>query len=659
MDNLDIEKLMSGEFKIVKHDLTADDKANDVEALIEFNHEETISEPAEDGTTTETSRTYARVNVGGEMVENELLTKLYEKHTAEEKIYPGLNLTAALYGGKIYFNLSNCILSYNLSDGAVQIEKKYETITGYRDNSIAFGGMAFSTTANEYADDVSFTVYNRPLAGLTIKNGTMYASVATNFAFISGKADRQDTTSEGYGYAYEESNYNPNYSSFTASQNSEEVNDNDEFMWSANFVDTFAVSSLSGGSTEYDFTECDHHYVRFDEVFYTTNEETGEFNTGYCYVCTKCNFAIDEPVKNEYAGQFGMEDTYEEELAIFQDAEANYGHTYEATDGVYNDDGTVSFTHLKCSAICPERYGKVDCLLEDNGEKDYTGSVDATVSGTKGSCTEGLITTYTGSTTINEGTAEAPKNIKISASADVQGQAGEHAYVVKDGDSKWSYAMDEETGESTDQRIATATITCSACDEVKIEDVEATEIVANTDPEKTYAPTCTEDGADSYIATYTLEDGKVVKEDKSFKIDMLGHSIVEVAAKEATCTEAGNTAHYACEREDCNAKFSDAEGTTEVEASSVVIAATGHSEPLTLVEAKEATCTEDGNSAYYACEQCDMIFEDEAGTTETSLETVTKTKLGHKMTATAAKEVTCTEDGNNAYYTCGNCNKVS
>ena len=49
--------------------------------------------------------------------------------------------------------------------------------------------MAFSVVTS----GGDFTVENHPIAGMTIKDdGNMYVSVATNFAFISGKADRCD-----------------------------------------------------------------------------------------------------------------------------------------------------------------------------------------------------------------------------------------------------------------------------------------------------------------------------------------------------------------------------------------------------------------------------------------------------------------------------------
>ena len=47
---------------------------------------------------------------------------------------------------------------------------------------------------------------------------------------------------------------------------------------------------------------------------------------------------------------------------------------------------------------------------------------------------------------------------------------------------------------------------------------------------------------------------------------------------------------------------------------SVIIAASGHT--LTNIPAKDATCTEEGNKAYYICDVCGKWFEDAQGKSE-------------------------------------------
>ena len=84
------------------------------------------------------------------------------------------------------------------------------------------------------------------------------------------------------------------------------------------------------------------------------------------------------------------------------------------------------------------------------------------------------------------------------------------------------------------------------------------------------------------------------------------------------------------------------------------IKASGHS--LTKVEAVAATCTEGGNNEYYTCSVCKKVFKADK-TTETTVADETLAALGHKLTKTDAKVATCTEPGNSEYYTCGNCGK--
>lgn len=79
---------------------------------------------------------------------------------------------------------------------------------------------------------------------------------------------------------------------------------------------------------------------------------------------------------------------------------------------------------------------------------------------------------------------------------------------------------------------------------------------------------------------------------------------------------------------------------------------------LTKTDAKAATCTEAGNEAYWTCSGCGKYFSDENGTNEIEKDSWVLKTLGHDMTKTDAKEATCAEDGNNEYYTCSRCSGV-
>ena len=62
---------------------------------------------------------------------------------------------------------------------------------------------------------------------------------------------------------------------------------------------------------------------------------------------------------------------------------------------------------------------------------------------------------------------------------------------------------------------------------------------------------------------------------------------------------------------------------------------------LEAVPAKDATCTEDGNIAYWVC-SCGKYFEDEAGKVEIK-KADTVIKAGHTMKKHEAVKATCTE----------------
>ena len=78
-----------------------------------------------------------------------------------------------------------------------------------------------------------------------------------------------------------------------------------------------------------------------------------------------------------------------------------------------------------------------------------------------------------------------------------------------------------------------------------------------------------------------------------------------------------------------------------------------HTHTLSYVEAKEATCTTDGNVAYYHCSVCNKDFADEYGNEE--ILAVSISKLNHVIIYHAGKKPTCTETGYKAFETCSRC----
>ena len=561
--DMDIEDAV---YKIVRHQMDGDDMGDgdeDYETLIDFNSDESGSVMVR--------------NAEGEMVANEMLTELYAQFVEEQSVYPAIHTTPVLYEGKLYFNVSNCILSYDLESGEVVKVKEYNTVSATRDKTEVFGAMAFDVVDN--AEGADFTFENHPIAGMTLKGDTLYVDIATNLSYIAGKADLYDYASEGYGYAYEESNYNPNYNEFSAQMMEDqgisddmleqlgykrEINDNSEFMWVANAVETMDMGHFAGtshtyedvtvdaycgrdGYTESRCTECGaidadsrvteegtahtHHYLLYQEKYYTTEDDvtsetdpsTVTWNSGESYVCAECGFHISEPTEPKKNG-FVTDEEYEEQLAeyeknkeIYDEAVKTAGHTYEAADAKWSDDcSTVTFSNLVCSAICEERKETLDLLRNDNTISvtlDTPETAEATLTSSEGECTEGATATYTAEGEVN--------GIKYSLSTTKQLDPGQHPYV---GVFTWTEVTNDDG--SIIGYTATATATCSSCGD-KHENIEA-EVVK--DEENSKPATDEEDGKDIYVATAAItdENGEVlgtVTETKEVIIPATGQDV--------------------------------------------------------------------------------------------------------------------------------------
>ena len=176
----------------------------------------------------------------------------------------------------------------------------------------------------------------------------------------------------------------------------------------------------------------------------------------------------------------------------------------------------------------------------------------------------------------------------------------------------------------------------------------------------TVAPTCTEKGNRVYYLCTTCQRafkdkaGTEATTVAAETIPALGHTMEKTEAVAPTCTEKGNNAYYTCSA--CGKVYKDEQGNAETTAEAEVLEALGHSMEVT--EAREPTCTETGNNTYWTCSTCHKVFADELGESETSVFAETIPALGHSMVKTEAVAPTCTESGNNEYYTCSTCGKV-
>ena len=180
------------------------------------------------------------------------------------------------------------------------------------------------------------------------------------------------------------------------------------------------------------------------------------------------------------------------------------------------------------------------------------------------------------------------------------------------------------TTEPTCEGTGVKTFTCSNCQEKRYEDIPATGHQWD-EGKVTTEPKCEEAG----VMTYTC---KVCKETKTEAIDATGHTPVEVPEVPATCTEPGKKAGTKCS--ECGTILSGFEE----------IPAKGHQWNDGEITTAP-TCTEKGVKTY-TCSVCD----------ETKTEAIDAT--GHTPVDVAAKDATCTEKGNTAGTKCSVCDKI-
>ena len=135
--------------------------------------------------------------------------------------------------------------------------------------------------------------------------------------------------------------------------------------------------------------------------------------------------------------------------------------------------------------------------------------------------------------------------------------------------------------------------------------------------------TCTSDGIQKFTATFN--NTSYVTQEKTMTVSAIGHKMVSTAAKDPTCTEPGTNAYYTCSN--CNKVFSDEAGNTETSVEAMKISALQHEygEPEYVWSQDNTTCTYTRTCTRTGC---------------THYETETST-----ATVQIISEPTCTTDG--------------
>lgn len=428
------------------------------------------------------------------------------------KKYAGITHSVGYYNNALYFNVNNKIFKYDLDSDKITEVKEYNTVSAQQDEDNEFTGMSFTVTTDK--DKTVHTVKNHPIAALAIKDdGKMYVSIATNYCYASD-------------YKYEETNYNSEYMNYkmgnqTISRGGD--NDNQEFMWSANFVDTLDMSKVSStdesahhfdkvtvdptcdanGFTEERCTDADcgivkadtkedtdqkatgHHYIKANDLYYT-KDDAGNRKSGTYYLCTKCLDAQSSLPDGETAE-----------------------HTYGNATATWNDDNTEAEVTVSCT-VCQDK--ELDALLDDQNKdtQELTKTAktkDIKVEKPDGfDCEKGGNVTYVATATVDG------KEYKVSKSVTVK--AGQHTY----GKPSYSWSKDDKGN-----MICAATFTCEKCKKVEIVPVKENATTDNgTIIAEKVEPTCTEDGTYTYKAIVKFQ-GESYTETKVETVKKTGH----------------------------------------------------------------------------------------------------------------------------------------
>ena len=177
---------------------------------------------------------------------------------------------------------------------------------------------------------------------------------------------------------------------------------------------------------------------------------------------------------------------------------------------------------------------------------------------------------------------------------------------------------------------------CSVCGEI-IEAQHETDALGHQwgDYETTQAATCTATGTET---RYCERDHS---HSESRTIPMIDHSLTAHEAHAATCTEDGNSAYWECTV--CHRLFSDSDGSNQITPQDVIVAATGHTSVSTPTQ--DPTCIEAGHTGGTHCSVCDAVL---------TLPTPTPA-LGHEWSDwTTTLEPTENDEGSE-HRTCSRC----
>lgn len=481
--------------------------------------EQIVRVPRKSGlTSSDGEEVLLNLSTGDTKSDNKEAAELVKKEFAVDndvnsKKYAGITHSVGYYNSALYFNVNNKIFKYDLESDKITEVKEYNTVSAQQDEDNEFTGMSFTVTTDK--DKTVHTVKNHPIAALAIKDdGKMYVSIATNYCYASD-------------YKYEETNYNSEYMNYKMGNQTIKRggdNDNQEFMWSANFVDTLDMSKVSStdesahhfdkvtvdstcdanGFTEERCTDADcgivkadtkedtdqkatgHHYIKANDLYYT-KDDAGNRKSGTYYLCTNCLDAQSSLPDGETAE-----------------------HTYGNAKATWNDDNTKADVTVSCT-VCQDK--ELDALLDDQNKDTQELIKTAETKDIKVKkpddfdCEKGGNVTYVATATIDGKEYEVEKTVTV--------EAGQHTY----GKPSYSWSKDDKGN-----MICVAKFTCEKCkkEEPPVPVKENATTDNGTITVEKVEPTCTEDGTYTYKAVVKFQ-GESYTETKVETVKKTGH----------------------------------------------------------------------------------------------------------------------------------------
>ena len=523
--------------------------------------------------------------------------------------------------------------------------------TGIENN---FTGMTFKVTTKDDKDAIH-TVENHPIAGLSIDSqGNLNVDIATNYCYVDK-------------YQTEQTNYNSGYSNYKFQGTTIKrggSNDNQEFMWSADFVESQKMSDVTGESHthEYEtvtveptcenvgFTEercktcgvvkadskkeseaedakaTGHHYIQYKDETYTKESDADDAKNIVvdAIVCTKCMKAIPRKSSGNSGNMFGSGDD-SDELDIPEGLKT--GHEYTGKITSLSDDKKTGDVTVSCDSCVGK---ELDFLDEKDVTLETKKDVEVTSKKEAEDCEKGGKIIYTAKVTVGDNEYEATTTEEAAAE--------KHVYKPK-----FTWA---------DDNTCTVTYTCENC---KIPETEAEKCVVTSEVTE---PTCTEAGKTVYTATATDKNNTKHTATKEVPIEATGHTYSADPTYEWSKDYKTCKAIFTCDKKDdtqtveCTVTPATTDATCE-EAGKVVYTATCtfKGKEYTCPEKKETTIAATGHKYGEPTfnwsedgKECTATFTCENDKTHTKDVKCTVTKDAEKST-----DATCTEAGKAVY----------